>query len=282
MSSSAHSLIQPVPPVPLLPKVSSWSSQGENAIGLSHGADGETQASTTTSLNECNGLPDTVESTDGMGAICSEHGERSLFHGTYGTRADLSLQSDQAQSIGLPGPSSNITLTRSISRMAAWLGNVAYPWSAPADQDKMSFAFVGTLLRPESTSMLSLTRSSQVGEPFDEFVVPPEYVTERLLNHFFSQLRVLFPVLHRPTFMQEYARLKVCGARNMRKSWLGLLNIVLALATTSIVLDKTPSDSRAAEAQVYYQRAMNFCDRCAISSSSLEIGEFSSSAYFGR
>lgn len=217
-----------------------------------------------------------------MGAICSEPGEHSLFHGTYGTWVDLSLQSDQAQLIGLLGPSSNITLTRSISRMVAWLGNVAYPWPSPVDQDKMPLAFVGTLYRPESTSILSLTRVSHAGEPFDEFAVPPEYETKRLLSHFFSQLGVLFPVLHRPTFMQDYAQLKVCGARNMRKSWLGLLNIVLALATTSIVLDNSPSDSRAAEAQVYYQRAMALCDRCAVARASLEIGEFSSSVYFGR
>lgn len=57
-----------------------------------------------------------------------------------------------------------------------------------------------------------------------------------------------------------------------RRTWLGLLNIMLALATTLSVDGPPSAEKRIEESDVYYQRARGLCDKESRRNSSLEMG----------
>lgn len=174
--------------------------------------------------------------------------------------------------ISLAGPSSNIILIRLISRMLERHSGAPDAWGVSIDPGENSCAWVNKLHVPESDHDISANKPQKVAEAFDEHAIPPDPVVQGLLNQFFSHMGVLWPILHKPTFVAEYSRLRTLGARHIRRSWLALFNIVLALATMTIVHDEASPDCRAAEAQVYYHRAITLCDRSTIVKSSLEIG----------
>ena len=171
------------------------------------------------------------------------------------------------------GPSSNIVLTRVISRMLECLGKDTHIGSSPVEQIGRSYSHINEPNIPRSPRDLSLSRIRDPNETFDEYVIPPEAAVQQLLDHFFSRLGVLWPILHRPSFMSEYSRIRVCGASCTRRSWLALFNIVLALAITSTARNDLPPSARVAEAQLYYRRAVTLCDRSTIATPSLEIGQ---------
>jgi hypothetical protein len=78
-------------------------------------------------------------------------------------------------------------------------------------------------------------KGSQRAKEFDKFAVPSEGLAAELIQHYFSDAgsHSLFPFLHRQSFMEQYAHMRKYGARSMRRTWLGLFNMVLAVATNS-------------------------------------------------
>lgn len=59
----------------------------------------------------------------------------------------------------------------------------------------------------------------------------------------------------------------------MRRTWLGLLNMVLTFGTLTIVRDDWGAELRAAEARTFYERAVCLCDPMALAGTSLEVGK---------
>lgn len=58
-----------------------------------------------------------------------------------------------------------------------------------------------------------------------------------------------------------------------RRTWLGLLNIIMAMATTLSVEAGMSAEERIEESDVYYQRANSLCDKESRRNISLELGE---------
>ncbi len=59
------------------------------------------------------------------------------------------------------------------------------------------------------------------------FELPPISAVARHIEHFFRHTGILFPFVHEPTFMNTFALFKATG--KVRRSWLGLLNIMMAM-----------------------------------------------------
>jgi hypothetical protein len=57
------------------------------------------------------------------------------------------------------------------------------------------------------------------------FELPPVPEIERHISHFFSNTGLLFPFVHEPSFRETFNTFKTTG--KVRRSWLGLLNIVM-------------------------------------------------------
>lgn len=104
------------------------------------------------------------------------------------------------------------------------------------------------------------------------YALPPEAYTWRLIKEYFQKTGQLLPFIHEESFCGTYSQLKRTNFTMARRTWLGLLNMILAMATTLNVDGYTSSEERIAESDVYYQRANGLCERESRTNISLELG----------
>lgn len=99
---------------------------------------------------------------------------------------------------------------------------------------------------------------------------PPEEEMDALVSRFFTDTGSIFPFIHRETFLDTYNRVRSINLRQFRRSWLGLLNAILTMATvTSASWDMSATD-RAARAEIFFARAKALCLDQMLSGASLE------------
>lgn len=104
------------------------------------------------------------------------------------------------------------------------------------------------------------------------FSLPPEDQTRRLIDEYFSNTGLLFPYIHKSTFLETYQEMMSTDLRRVRRSWLGLLNMILAMATSATYSSDLTSPQRAAKSGVFFLRALGLCESQMRSGGSLEIG----------
>ncbi|CAK7216114.1 hypothetical protein SBRCBS47491_002722 [Sporothrix bragantina] len=92
------------------------------------------------------------------------------------------------------------------------------------------------------------------------YALPSEARTWSLIREYFQKTGRLLPYVHEATFCATYFALKSSNFTSARRTWLGLLNIILAMATTLHVDTSVSAERRIAESDVYYQRANALCD----------------------
>lgn len=112
--------------------------------------------------------------------------------------------------------------------------------------------------------------------------LPPDEEMDGLVSRFFADTGALFPFVHGPSFVDTYRRVKGLGFRRFRRSWLGLLNAILAMATVTSpssarnanggVSGGVSAGERAARAEVFYERAKALCLDQMLHGASLETG----------
>jgi hypothetical protein len=152
--------------------------------------------------------------------------------------------------------------------MVARLGHITNPWPTV---NNPGGPFLSTSNSPPSFP--DSRKSRRDGGVDDHFALPPEDEMERLIDNYFSDVGSLFPNLHKPSFLDSYAQLKTSGPRSMRTIWLGILNMVFAMANMTIKRSRIDPDSWESDAQRYYGRATSLCDTAVLSGTSLEVGE---------
>jgi hypothetical protein len=106
----------------------------------------------------------------------------------------------------------------------------------------------------------------------DLFVLPAPEDTIRLITAFFTQTAALFPYIHRESFWGAYTAVGDNDWTKVRRTWLGLLNMVLALATSAVVDSRVPATNRMAASNVFYRRAVDLCRERMMRGATLEIG----------
>lgn len=62
--------------------------------------------------------------------------------------------------------------------------------------------------------------------------------------------------------------------KRVRRTWLGLLNMILAMVTITASPSGTPASTRMAESDVFYQRSLSLCRDEILRGTTLEVGEF--------
>ncbi|CAK7232762.1 hypothetical protein SCUCBS95973_008365 [Sporothrix curviconia] len=188
----------------------------------------------------------------------------------------------EEEDAGFFGPSSNIAFTRHISRALARMsareqsqnannsnGNGPENGSAssnpsPAARTARSLQLDGSIMsvsrapsprrRPRGDKDSSATTAASV----NIYLLPDESVIRDLVSRYFANTGMLFPYIHEASFWATYEELKRHSFTQVRRTWLGLLNMVLALAASSAPYDKDAA-TRAHESDVYYQRARQLC-----------------------
>jgi len=106
------------------------------------------------------------------------------------------------------------------------------------------------------------------------YILPPELKTRDLITRYFSNTGLLFPYLHEQAFLETYDQMKNDNFKRVRRTWLGLLNMVLALATSTTVQSDLTAKIRAADSDVYYERALQLCEKQLMRGTSLEVGKW--------
>lgn len=106
------------------------------------------------------------------------------------------------------------------------------------------------------------------------YALPSEDRTWALIREYFQKTGQLLPFIHEESFCDTYFQMKQNNFTMARRTWLGLLNIILAMATT-LSVEAYGSAKRIEESEVYYQRANALCDKEFKRNVSLELGESS-------
>lgn len=105
------------------------------------------------------------------------------------------------------------------------------------------------------------------------YALPPEDRTWSMIREYFQKTGQLLPFIHEESFCDTYVQMKRTHFTMARRTWLGLLNIIFAMATTLSVEGKESAEERIEESKVYYQRANALCDKESKRNISLELGE---------
>lgn len=106
------------------------------------------------------------------------------------------------------------------------------------------------------------------------FALPSEERTWSLIQIYFEKTGQLLPFIHEASFCDTYIRMREDNFKKVRRTWLGLLNIVLAIATSLHTEGDMPAEKRIQESDIYFQRANGLCDRDSKRNASLEMGRW--------
>ncbi|KAI1324929.1 fungal-specific transcription factor domain-containing protein [Xylariaceae sp. FL0255] len=93
------------------------------------------------------------------------------------------------------------------------------------------------------------------------YVLPAEDHMASMIKDYFAKTGHLLPFIHEESFFQSYHNMKSTNFTTVRRTWLGLLNIIFAMATTLANTPHLPSERRIEESDVFYQRANGLCDK---------------------
>ena len=101
------------------------------------------------------------------------------------------------------------------------------------------------------------------------FALPTD--AEMLIQEYFATVGLLLPCVHEDSFLALYKQARRTKYKGVRKSWLGLLNMIFALASNTMTAT-SPMQGVARMSETYYQRALGLATPDLLANTSLEIG----------
>lgn len=104
------------------------------------------------------------------------------------------------------------------------------------------------------------------------FALPSEERTWSLIQIYFEKTGQLLPFIDEASFCETYHRMRADNFKRVRRTWLGLLNIILAIATSLHTEGDLPTGKRIEESDIYFQRANGLCEKDSKRNASLEMG----------
>jgi hypothetical protein len=173
----------------------------------------------------------------------------------------------------ITGPSANISFMRIILRAVAENGALLalFRPSAPQSTGIGSGGMININPLQEQVMVAehSSLRSSQL--PVKSIMPPRDDSMEKLIQEYFANTGLLFPYIHKISFIETYRHFKQSGYTGVRRAWLALLNIILAMATRA---DAGREDTNRvfADSDVFYRRAEELCKPQMIRGTTLETG----------
>lgn len=104
--------------------------------------------------------------------------------------------------------------------------------------------------------------------------LPPPDELEELLHLFLNTTGLLFPIFHEPTFWGYYKEFKESGYKKIGRAWLGMLNMMMAMATNVGSGKSVGSKERFEQSLVFYHRATALCSSYALRTVSIESVQY--------
>ena len=128
------------------------------------------------------------------------------------------------------------------------------------------------LSRPHSPRAAPRERhhAAAAAETVDCFALPPDTKITHLVNLFFSGMGLLFPYIYKKSIIDGLEEMKMTHFYRVRRSWLCLLNTIMAFATCVTTASHNRKQECAAEADVFLQRALALLPNLALKPANLE------------
>ena len=98
-------------------------------------------------------------------------------------------------------------------------------------------------------------RTPEPAKSVELYSLPPPDEAERLFRLYFGTINLMIPCIHEESFRGMWAKARAEGCRLLLRPWLGVISMVLALAT-NVSTAASPSAERATEADLCFQRAL--------------------------
>ncbi|KAJ5512005.1 hypothetical protein N7453_004108 [Penicillium expansum] len=232
-----------------------WQAQGpvtSSAID-SHPADGVAQEHQSDTISELREIDSSESAVDGMGTMNFTDEEESGFF----------------------GPSSNIAFMRYLSRaIAKAKSNGVVRAATPPSMQKRGGMISPVQSQAPVVSREPIAEDSITPRHVNIYALPPEDRTRTLIEQYFEKTGQLLPFIHEMSFYETYLQMRLKGFSKIRRNWLGLLNIILAISTSLSMKDELTPEERIQESDIYYQRANSLCDRDSKRHASLEMVQY--------
>ena len=212
------------------------------------------------------------EATDGKGAVVFAEGTDCGF---FGMCVQPMLSFIHSSLLLAPltnsGPSSNVAFTRYVSHAVARVYNIN---ASPATQPILPMDGRRMTASRSSSPRRLLFQTGQVSSatPVSHYSVRPRAETLALVKTYFSNSGLLFPYIHEETFLETYEIMERDNFHGVRRTWLGLFHMVLALARSTTVDTDFDAGERMLLSETYYQRARGICGEQMMRGTSLEVG----------
>lgn len=102
--------------------------------------------------------------------------------------------------------------------------------------------------------------------------LPPEEEVYSLVRQFFGNAGLIFPYVHEETFFKTLTHFTTIGMQNAKQSWLALLNMILAMATSTTNASGLGLHDRQAVSEVHYRHAEAIFKSQMMTEASVEAG----------
>uniref|UniRef100_A0A0B7JQX4 Xylanolytic transcriptional activator regulatory domain-containing protein n=1 Tax=Bionectria ochroleuca TaxID=29856 RepID=A0A0B7JQX4_BIOOC len=149
----------------------------------------------------------------------------------------MALSFVNEEDCGFFGPSSNIAFMRHIFRAMSKKG-ITSQGRSPDSPLNIGAYQASMISVPQPVSSMSVQEhNGELENAVQANILPPEEETEKLIRSYFSNTGLLFPFIHEDTFLATYNRMRDQHYRaNIRRTWLGLLNMIVAMAILQYLL----------------------------------------------
>lgn len=201
---------------------------------------------------------------DAMGAVIFEN---EMESGYFGGSTLWSLVIPTSVSNPFQGPSSNIFFLRAIGQVMLQASNFTLS-SASANQDSLAPSRRVSIPSAAACAYRSSTAHSE--NTSDALTSNDE---DKIIDSFFANTGYLFPYIHEGRFRAKLDSLRGYPSRQRPRSWLGLLNIILAIAISADRSNSLDALQRSKKSQVYAQRALFHCKKRMMQGVNIETGE---------
>ncbi|KAL4898595.1 putative Zn(II)2Cys6 transcription factor [Aspergillus ambiguus] len=203
----------------------------------------------TTGLTRSEGQDDGV---DGMGAVALKDGADEDEY--FGSSSNVAFLRFIIHAVGHP-----VNPTNDLSHSTV---------DVPADMRQLNDAgFDAFLRRPSDINILA---ECQRKVHVDPFALPSHAEADSLLRLYFSTVNLMIPCIHEETFRDTYMKMQRVGLGGLRRSWLGVLNVIFAIAT-NVTVATSPTQEGTTRSYMYFERALELVRSDILGRPSLEI-----------
>ncbi|KAG0130672.1 fungal-specific transcription factor domain-containing protein [Tuber indicum] len=162
---------------------------------------------------------------------------------------------------GYFGPSSNIAFIGHVTRALATSVSVTTTFTKEFRRTDPTLDSSSRFIPPRNSPAPSTGGELDIrAGNVNIYVLPPQKRVLHYVTLYFQNTNILFPYLHQPSFLETYEEALRDGFSKVRRTWLALLNLVMAMGSRASTETDISAEEKYKTAEVFYQRGFGLCD----------------------